>query len=585
MGLEKYFNYYRATFKGEVQEKLKRKLEIKLGILKKKSLNKQLIKVEINENFFDSLIEEDLKLDNIIEKEFYIFNKKLDLEQEFLDDNRNSKEWYLENIKNYKDIKITWEINRLQFLNYLVQIGKKERAIKLLDEWIEKNPYNKGINWNSNLEVAIRSISILNFIFKLKDPEIIKKYKEILYLHGKHIYEDISYTEKCIPNNHVIGEAVAIYCLGRILVFNGNDKWISKGKKILKKYIKHFYIDGTYEEASLSYHRFSLQMYIMAYFISIKVNDNFLEKAIRQALIKTDQFFKSIKKPNDEFPDFGDNDEGLYFLLLNDRSFLNFVKSLAKLLDKEKNFYGEIQELQQIYGVIINSNKILEKEINLFEVGRYYCYKTQENYVFIHNQNQIFHSHSDGMALELMLNGKNVLIDSGTYNYNVNKEKRGYYRGTRSHNTVWLGEDQSIPIGSFRWVNKLRQTFVLEENKESKIIKGSIELKNKKHFRKINIKNNYSKLEIEDEIINTEAFEINWIFSNEIILEKLNENSYKIEPINYLFEVFSEEKLIIELKDNYYSKKYNEEILGKKLVIKSEESKKRLKVNTTIRKV
>ena len=148
-----------------------------------------------------------------------------------------------------------------------------------------------------------------------------------------------------------------------------------------------------------------------------------------------------------------------------------------------------------------------------------------------------------------------------------------------------MGEDQSIPIGSFRWVNKLRQTFVLEENKESKIIKGSIELKNKKHFRKINIKNNYSKLEIEDEIINTEAFEINWIFSNEIILEKLNENSYKIEPINYLFEVFSEEKLIIELKDNYYSKKYNEEILGKKLVIKSEESKKRLKVNTTIRKV
>ena len=104
MGLEKYFNYYRATFKGEVQEKLKRKLEIKLGILKKKSLNKQIIKVEINENFFDSLIEEDLKLDNVIEKEFYIFNKKLDLEQEFLDDNRNSKEWYLENIKNYKDI-------------------------------------------------------------------------------------------------------------------------------------------------------------------------------------------------------------------------------------------------------------------------------------------------------------------------------------------------------------------------------------------------------------------------------------------------------------------------------------------------
>lgn len=585
MELEKYFNYYQATFKGEIQEKLKRKLEIKLGILKKrtsKSIPKNLV---IKEDFLKIFKGDNLKLNIDIEQEFYIFNKKLNLEEEFLDDNRNSKEWFLEKISNYKDIKVTWEINRLQFLNYLALIGKKERAIELLDEWILKNPYNIGINWNSNLEVAIRSISILNFIFKIRDKELIEKYKEILYLHGKHIYEDITYTEKCIPNNHVIGEAVALYCLGRILDFKENNEWIEKSKNILKKYIKHFHQDGTYEEASLSYHRFTLQMYFMFYIFLIKSKDNFLREESEKVFFNSINFFNSIEKPNGEFPDFGDNDEGLYFLLLNNRSFSNFVKSLDIFFKEKSENYGELQELEQLYKVNIKMNRLVEKNKEFFGVGKYYCYKDEKNYIFTHNQNQVFHSHSDGMSIELVLDGKNVLIDSGTYNYNIDKQKRDYYRGTRAHNTVWLGENQSIAIGSFRWINKLKQTFELEENDKNKIIKGSVELKNKKHIRTIKLKNDFSEVRIEDKILNTEKFEINWIFSNDITLEKLDENKYKINPINYIFQILCDDEIKIELQDNFYSKKYNEEIQGKKIVVIPLTNEKNIKVETFIRKV
>ena len=189
------------------------------------------------------------------------------------------------------------------------------------------------------------------------------------------------------------------------------------------------------------------------------------------------------------------------------------------------------------------------------------------------------------MSIELVLDGKNVLIDSGTYNYNVDKQKRSHYRGTRAHNTVWLGENQSIMVGSFRWVNKLKQTFELEEDDENKVIKGSIELKNKKHIRTIKLKNNFSEIRIEDEILNTEKVEINWIFSNEVVLEKLDKNRYKINPINYIFEILNTDKLKIELQDNLYSQKYNEEIQGKKIVAISLTNKKNIKVETFIRKV
>lgn len=184
MNLKKYFNYYEATFPGEIQEKFKRKFLIKTGLFEKSKIDKIPINLKINSVFKDITNTQTPKnfLDDI-SKNFHVFNEKVNFENEILDNNQNSKKWYLEKLSNYKDIKITWELNRLQFLNYLVINHKKEKAIKLLDEWIIKNPYNLGINWNSNLEVAIRSISIINFLFKLKDKDLIEEYKNILFLY------------------------------------------------------------------------------------------------------------------------------------------------------------------------------------------------------------------------------------------------------------------------------------------------------------------------------------------------------------------------------------------------------------------
>lgn len=586
MNLKRYFNYYNATFPGEIQEKVKRKILIKMGLFGKNNNDKIPVGLEVNTTFADIIKNKKEKiLLKEISKDFYIFNQKIDFEKEILDNNKDSKKWYLEKISEYEDIKVTWEINRLQFLNYLVINNREEKARRLLDEWIENNPYNLGINWNSNLEVAIRSISIINFIFKLKNRKLLEKYKEILFLHGDHIYKDIFYTEKCIPNNHVIGEAAALYCLGNLLEFDEKNKWISEAKKILKKNIFHFHKDGTYEEASLSYHRFTLQMYIMVYIFSKIIQDSFLNKEIEECLRVSLEFFNSIEKPNREYPDFGDNDEGLYFLVLNKRKFSDFAKSLRVIFGQEKEYYGEIQELENIYNIKFDFLKNIEKiSKEFFKDGKYYCYKNEKNYIFIHNQNQIYHSHSDGMSLELVLENKNVLIDSGTFNYNIDKNKRKYYRGTKSHNTVWLGEDQSLQIGSFRWINNLKQAMDFSVSQEKRTIIGEIVLKNKKHKRNIEFNKNLTEIRIEDDIVNTTDFELNWIFSNEISLEKIKRNIFRVNPIGYKIEISSENNLEIEICDVFYSLRYNEEIKGKKIKIFSEEECKDIKIITKIRK-
>lgn len=586
MKLKKYLNYYKATFSGEIQEKIKRKFLIKIGLFEKDEIVNIPMDLKINSIFKDIIsIKKEKNFFKNISKEFYIFNKKIDFEKEVLDNNKNCKKWYLEKISKYRDIKVTWEINRLQFLNFLVINEQEEKAIRLLDEWIVKNPYNIGINWNSNLEVAIRSISIINFIFKLNNKKILEKYKMLLFLHGNHIYNDISYTEKCIPNNHVIGEAAALYCLSNLLNFEGREKWISKSKQILEKYSYHFHEDGTYEEASLSYQRFTLQMYMMVFIFSSIVKDEFLKDKIIEIIKQSLIFFSSIEKPNGKYPDFGDNDEGLYFLVLNKRSFSDFVKSLRSIFDSRINYYGEIQELENIYNIKFSLNKI-KKCINkeFFEVGKYYCYKKNLNYIFSHNQKQLFHSHSDGMALELVLENKNILIDSGTFNYNLDINKRRYYRGTKSHNTVWLGEDQSLQIGSFRWISNLKQSMKFIKEQEKRIIEGEIILKNKKHRRKIQFNENLTEIIIEDDILNVDGLELNWIFSNEILIEKIGRNIFGINPIDYKVEILSENNIDIEVCESFYSLNYNEESKGKKIKVFPKGKQKNIKIITKIRK-
>ena len=89
--------------------------------------------------------------------------------------------------------------------------------IEILDYWEKNNEFEYTINWNSNLEVAIRAINISLMLIFMKDDNLNKRYKSMLYLHGKHIFSEIEYSNCCIPNNHVIGEALALLVLSNIL--------------------------------------------------------------------------------------------------------------------------------------------------------------------------------------------------------------------------------------------------------------------------------------------------------------------------------------------------------------------------------
>jgi len=74
------------------------------------------------------------------------------------------------------DAKVTWELNRHQHLGTLAKAYRLTNdhrfASELIDQWRHwqrENPYPRGINWASSLEVAFRSISWLWVYFLLEE--------------------------------------------------------------------------------------------------------------------------------------------------------------------------------------------------------------------------------------------------------------------------------------------------------------------------------------------------------------------------------------------------------------------------------
>lgn len=586
MNYKKLYNYYKATFPGEIKEKLKRKIQIRLNSFEN-IYNIIPLDLKIDSIFLENQNKTKIQIKNF-QDTFEFFNTKINLfetiDWKVLEKDKN-RAWYKINIKDYKDIKYIWEVNRLQFLFPLVLNGNEKRAIEILDSWIKRNPAGRGPNWSSNLEVAIRSISIINMLVAIGEKKINEKYQEELYLHAKHIYHDIKFTEKCIPNNHLVGEAASLYCLSKFINCKESKKWEEKSKEILEKYLCHIREDGTYLEGSLSYHRFYLQMYIMVYIFSKKTNSNFLEKEIENKLKKSLEFFYAIRKPNKKYPDFGDNDEGYFYKIDFKNEFDDFVNSIHGLFSIENINYevDEITLLEKIYSIKLERKSLNLNQKKYFENGKFVVVKNKENYLFLNNQDQVYHSHSDGLSLELMLNKKNIFIDSGTFNYNLNKEKRTYYRGTKSHNTIYLNEDQSLQIGSFRWINTAESKLYLKD--DGRKIIGEIRSKNNKiHKREIEFEDRFSKIEISDFIKNTNKFELNWHFDQGINLKKIDENKYRMLDTNYLisFELnFSGE---IEIKKSFYSSKYGVEEKRINLKIKNLEEKEKYYIKTLILK-
>ena len=125
------------------------------------------------------------------------------------------------------DHKVVWELNRHQHLVLLAQAfllsGRRaylDEVFRQLESWMDANPFLRGINWASALEVAFRGLSWV-WVWQLAGAEmpapLRARFLTELYRHGRFL--ELNLSVYFSPNTHLLGEAVALHALG--VMFGG----------------------------------------------------------------------------------------------------------------------------------------------------------------------------------------------------------------------------------------------------------------------------------------------------------------------------------------------------------------------------
>ncbi len=136
------------------------------------------------------------------------------------------------------DHKNIWEINRHQHWVLLAQAFLFTRRSAFLehierqfDSWVEQNPYMRGINWTSALEVAFRAMSWV-WTYHLAGAAMSESLRTRLldgiYQHGCYLEYNLSVYFS--PNTHLLGEAVVLHALGTLFpAFPRATQWRELG--------------------------------------------------------------------------------------------------------------------------------------------------------------------------------------------------------------------------------------------------------------------------------------------------------------------------------------------------------------------
>lgn len=380
------------------------------------------------------------------------------------------------------DIKVPWELSRLQHLAtlgqaYWISKNKKyvQEFINQITDWIENNPPKFGVNWVSTMDVAIRAVNwIFGFYFFAGANEIpdefCMRFLKSLFLHGRFIrgnleigYDD---QDKKITSNHYLSDIVGLIFLGLFFKDTKEGKeWLELGvKELISEMEFQVYPDGADFESSIPYHRLISELFSISA-ILCKINGIELPQKFWERLKKMLDFIMYYTKPDGKAPQIGDNDNGRLWILSNygnwDVKDHRYLLSIGAVLFNRPNlkqaagkFYEEAFWLLGKKGLEVfnsinqtNAKNSTNLKSKAFPDSGYYIMRNKDNYMII-SAGEVGtkgignHKHNDVLSFELFAHGKSFIIDPGTYIYSADPGARNLFRSTAYHNTIQVDEKE-----------------------------------------------------------------------------------------------------------------------------------------------
>jgi hypothetical protein len=402
------------------------------------------------------------------------------------------KEIYYKDYDKRYDVKVPRELSRFQHFTTLGKAywytGDEKYAAEFVtqvNDWIDKNPPEVGVNWQCTMDVAIRIVNwIWGFYFfknsKSVSDNFITGFLKNCLIHGRHIRNNLEWNEH-VNSNHYISDLVGLVWLGLMFPeFKESGEWLHFGtKEMLNELESQVYEDGMDYEASTSYHRLVLELYYTTAMLA-RLNDINWPGHAWDKIHNMFRFVKGIIKPSGEIPQIGDNDSGrLHILEKRDDLSQTYLLDIAAVLFDDPSFklrnMGFSEEALWLLGpkgheafkLMHKCEDIEELPSIHFKNSGICVIRERGNYCAIscgpNGQNgNGGHAHNDKLSFDLNISGRDIIVDPGTYVYTGNFRLRNLFRSTKYHNTVSVDD---VEMNEF----DIGRLFQLPDNSNAKV--------------------------------------------------------------------------------------------------------------------
>ncbi|HVL68407.1 MAG TPA: alginate lyase family protein [Vicinamibacterales bacterium] len=383
------------------------------------------------------------------------------------------------------DVRRVWEVNRQRDLFIFGRAYWRTGdtafariAAARVRSWLDANPPEQGVNWWSNLEVALRLqtwLWTLHFFASAPafDARLCWDLTAAVLAAARHTARDIGFSRRCMPGNHVIGDAAGLAMAALTFPeFREAEAWRTSSLDLLEREAaRQVLADGAHEELSPAYHLFVWQL-LAGVMLLARRNGTRLP-AIENALRRMARAAFTVSTPVGALPPLGDDDGAVAWDLGGGDRMGALAAVAAATLDMPEAHRFADRHAEELLWLIGPSALPLREgglggdlptvTATSFGVAARSSWRRTADFWILRTGGLSKHTHADALNLLVHVDGVPCVIDAGGGGY-ADPRWRRYFRGSAAHNCLVVDRlDHAEPHRAFRWITPLRASCRLQQ--------------------------------------------------------------------------------------------------------------------------
>ncbi|MBM3867445.1 MAG: hypothetical protein FJ384_00750 [Verrucomicrobia bacterium] len=367
------------------------------------------------------------------------------------------------------DIKGVWELSRFPWAYALVRAWLRDgadRHVELfwstLEDWMARNPPNRGPNWMCGQEASLRLIAVTFALQAFRDhpattDERLSLAARFAAATAGRIGDHLAYALSQ-KNNHGIAELIGLQTAARFwpslcgFPHGEEDVWQDLLPQQCAELIGP---DGGFSQHSTNYHRLLLQLLTWSELVE-RSGGATLPEAVRAPAVAATDFLATLMEADGTVPRYGADDGANLFPLSGGyEDFRPAVGAALAVFKGERLPAGPWDEtaLLLLGPTAPSAAPAVRGPADCPDAGVFTLRHPRGALFF--RAPTVFRtrpSHADQLHVSLRWDGEWIAEDPGTYSYNAPGEWEGF-AGSRFHNVVTVGDHDCMGrFGRFLWL-------------------------------------------------------------------------------------------------------------------------------------